>query len=90
MGAQNLIGNSSFTAGLLALNALFEAARAGECGRADARFIAFGADASGELARLQLQEVLDALCCPDTRSDAALAMDDMRHFSQGLQRRMNA
>lgn len=90
MGAKDTIRDSSFTAQLLALNALFDAARAGEAAREEALFIAFGADVSSELARVQLQDVLDALCAPEAQSGAALALDDMQLFAQGLQRRMNA
>lgn len=90
MGAQDTIRDCSATAQLLALNALFDAARAGEAARQEALFIAFGADVSSELARMQLQDVLDALCAPDAQSGAALLLDDMQHFSQGLQRRLNA
>ena len=78
----------AFNAQLLAMNALFEAALVGESARQSAMFIAFGQDASSEFARLQWQEMLDALCDQraangaDTR--AGLLLDDLDHCSQAL------
>ncbi|MEC5396592.1 hypothetical protein [Uliginosibacterium sp. H1] len=59
----------AFAAQLIALNALFESARAGEIAREEARFIAFCDGVAGDLARRQIEEVLDAICIAPLAAD---------------------
>ena len=60
---------AAFAAQLIALNALFESARAGEAARGDVRFIAFCDGVCSELANRQITEVLDAFCVTPLAED---------------------
>ncbi|MDQ8022534.1 MAG: hypothetical protein REI94_11895 [Moraxellaceae bacterium] len=64
----------AFAAQLIALNALFESARAGEAAREEARFIAFCDGVSSELAHRQIEEVLDAICIAPLAADLDAAI----------------